>query len=199
VTAGFGARFANIYGTSELGVIAAACGRSPGLHVFEDLFLVEVLRHDRPAAAGQPGRLVVTDLANTAMPLIRYEVGDVGRLHTDPCPCGRQTARLEVLGRVQEVLHTPAGPLTASAVADTFFADPAVANFRLDETAPGAFEAAVVARPAAAPDVAGWQERFRGLHAGVRRVRVRLVPFVRPEPSGKYRFVSPSPPKGELL
>jgi phenylacetate-CoA ligase len=126
------------------------------------------------------------------MPLIRYDVGDVGRLHIGPCPCGRQTARLEVLGRVQEVLEAPSGPLTASAVADTFFTDPAVANFRLEEVAPGSFEAAVVARGAGeAPNLSAWRERFAALHGGARKVRARVVPFVRPEPSGKYRFVIP--------
>jgi phenylacetate-CoA ligase len=192
ITAGLGAPFANIYGTNELGTIAAACGRSPGMHVFEDIFLVEVFQHGHCAAAGQVGRLVVTDLTNTAMPLIRYEVGDVGRLHTAPCPCGRKTARVEILGRLQEVLDTTSGPLPPSAVADTFFADAATGNFRLEEAAPGSFEAAIVGSPGPAkPEVESWRERFAALYPKVHRLRARLVPFVRPESSGKYRFVHP--------
>jgi phenylacetate-CoA ligase len=191
ITAGLAAPFANIYGTNELGTIAASCGRSPGMHVFEDIFLIEVFQEGRPAEAGKVGRLVITDLANTAMPLIRYDVGDVGRLLTAPCPCGRKTARLEVLGRSQEVLATRAGPLPASSVADTFFADPAVANFRLEEVAGGSFEAAVVAGNGARPDLENWKARFADLYPGVVKLRARLVPFVRPESSGKYRFVHP--------
>jgi phenylacetate-CoA ligase len=197
---GFGAPFADAYGTSELGPVAASCGRGPGMHVFEDQFIVEAHRGGGPAGPGRVGRLVVTDLINAAMPLIRYDVGDVGRLHTDPCPCGRTTARLEVLGRVQEVLESPAGVLTAADVADAFFADPAVANFRLEETRPGCFEAAVVAGPSGgAPDLEACRGRFAALHGGVRQVRARLVPFVRPEPSGKYRFVLPARPDGDPL
>jgi len=192
IIAGLGAPFANIYGTNELGTIAASCGRSPGMHVFEDIFLIEVFEHGHQAADGQVGGLIITDLTNAAMPLIRYEVGDVGRLLTTPCPCGRKTARLEVLGRSQEVLDTPAGPLAASAVADTFFADPAIANFRLEEVAPGSFDAAIVASHGSAqPEVEAWKERFAALYPKVHRVRARLVPFVRPESSGKYRFVHP--------
>jgi phenylacetate-CoA ligase len=190
-TAGFGAPFAGVYGTSELGSVAASCDRGPGMHVFEDDFVVEVLRGGRPAAPGEVGRLVVTDLTNRAMPLVRYDVGDVGRLLTGPCPCGRRTARLEVLGRVQEVLAAPAGPLTPSAVADTFFADPAVANFRLEERSPGSFEATLVPGGGAAPDVEAWKERFAALHGGVGRLRARVASFVRPEASGKYRLVLP--------
>ena len=137
IGAGLGARFGDKYGTSELGTVAASCGRGPGMHVFEDLFIVEALRRGRPAERGEVGRLVVTDLVNTTMPLLRYDVGDVGKLHTGPCPCGRTTARLEVLGRVQEVLAASAGILPPSEAANAFFADPAVANFRLEESGAG--------------------------------------------------------------
>jgi phenylacetate-CoA ligase len=198
--AGLGCPFLQKYGTSELGTVGGSCGRAPGLHVFDDLFIVEVLRHGRPVPPGEVGRLAVTDLVNVAMPLIRYDVGDVGRLHTGPCACGRTTPRLEVLGRVQEVLEVPAGALTASEVADTFFVDPAVANFRLEEVAAGSFEAAVVARPSGGPpDLAAWQDRFAALHGRPRKVRARVVPFVQPEASGKYRFVSPRPSTREVL
>jgi phenylacetate-CoA ligase len=200
IAAGFGCHFVNKYGTSELGTVAASCGHGPGMHLFEDLFIAEVLRHGQPAPPGEVGRLALTDLINCAMPLIRYDVGDVGRILPGPCPCGRKTARLEVLGRTQEVLGSPSGPLTASAVADTFFADPAVANFRLEEVAPGSFDAAVVARPLGEPpDVSGWRERFAALHGGAHKVRARVVPFVQPEPSGKYRFVVPRPSGVEAL
>jgi phenylacetate-CoA ligase len=192
IARGLGCRFVQKYGTSELGVVAGGCGRSPGMHVFEDLFHVEVLHGGRPAEPGAVGRLAVTDLINRAMPLVRYDVGDMGRLHPGPCPCGRRTARVEVLGRAQEVLEAPAGMLTASDVADTVFADPAASNFRLEEVAPGSFEAAVVARPSSgAPDLGAWRERFAALHGGVDRLRARVVPFVRPESSGKYCFVFP--------
>jgi phenylacetate-CoA ligase len=199
-TQGFGAAFANIYGTSELGSVAASCGQSPGMHVFEDQFIVEVLAHGRPVEAGKPGRLVVTDLTNTAMPLIRYEVGDVGCLYRAPCPCGRTTVRLEVLGRTQEVLTSPHGPLTSSDVADSFFADPAIANFRLEEPDPGTFEATIVGGwNNGAPDVEAWKDRFARLHGGANRLRTRLVPFIRPEASGKYRFIQPYPRGAEAL
>jgi phenylacetate-coenzyme A ligase PaaK-like adenylate-forming protein len=200
---GLRCRFVNKYGTSELGTVAASCSRScrgAAMHLFEDLFLVEVLRHGQPVPPGEVGRLVVTDLINTAMPLVRYDVGDVGRLHLEPCPCGRTTARLEVLGRVQEVLSTPTGPLTSNQVADVFFADPAVANFRLEEVASGSFEAALVARASGGnPEVGACQDRFAALYGGVRKLRIRVVPFVQPETSGKYRFVVPRPLKEEVL
>jgi phenylacetate-CoA ligase len=193
IAAGSGARFADLYGTSELGSVAASCGHSPGMHLFEDQFLVEVLRDGQPVAPGEMGRLIITDLVNTAMPLVRYDVGDMGRILPGLCPCGRRTVRIQVMGRVQEVLTTSRGLLTPADVADAVFCDEGVANFRLEETSTGCFELALVANPSGGPpDRRGCEERLAALHGGVRRLRSRIVPYLQPETSGKYLFVVPA-------
>lgn len=45
-------------------------------------YYVEVLKmdSDEPAAAGELGRIVVTDLYNLAFPLVRYDTGDVATM-----------------------------------------------------------------------------------------------------------------------
>jgi hypothetical protein len=127
------------------------------------------------------------------MPLIRYRVGDVGRLLTEDCGCGRMSTRIEVMGRVSETLSTPNGPLTSSEVADALFSDPGVSNFRVEEIAPDRFDITIVgpldgatARPEDVRDV------FAELHGGVRNVRCRTAAYVLPEPNGKYRLVHPA-------
>lgn len=92
-----------------------------GLHVNEDTVHLEVLGwDDRRSPAGQPGRVTVTDLLNTAMPLIRYQLGDLGVLSAAGCPCGRRTRLLRLLGRESTALRlaagkVPAGPALAAA------------------------------------------------------------------------------------
>lgn len=55
-------------------------------------------------------RLVFTGLANPAMPFIRYDIGDYGRIAHGPCPCGRQSLSLEAIdGRVEDYVRTPDG------------------------------------------------------------------------------------------
>ncbi|HUQ69960.1 MAG TPA: hypothetical protein VM165_10580 [Planctomycetaceae bacterium] len=190
IESGFGVPFRNLYGTNELGVIAASCGQS--LHILDDMFVVEIMTEGRPVADGELGEIVVTDLHNTAMPLIRYRVGDVGRIMPGPCGCGRHTQRLEVLGRVQEMLETPLGPLPAATVADAFFQDAGVSNLRVEELAPGRFEASLVTSPdGPSPDLAACRDRFAALHGGVRQLTCRTAAYLQPETSGKYKLVLP--------
>lgn len=86
------------YGLTETGPLASECPQRMGMHLSEDRHLVEVLDDDGdPVPDGEPGELVVTDLGNFAMPLLRYRTGDVGRWLPGPCPCGVAHRRLALL------------------------------------------------------------------------------------------------------
>jgi phenylacetate-coenzyme A ligase PaaK-like adenylate-forming protein len=63
------------------------------------------LAHDRPAAQGEVGRLVFTSLMRRGQALNRYDLGDVGRWETGPCPCGRASPRFRLLGRSGDVMR----------------------------------------------------------------------------------------------
>ena len=77
------------YVSSEAGQIAWECTSRSGYHVNADAVLLEVLDDDdEPTAVGEAGHLVITTLWNPTMPVIRYRVGDIGRLLPGPCPCG---------------------------------------------------------------------------------------------------------------
>jgi len=80
----------NMYGATECG-LAAECDQHRGMHLQEDLVIVEVVDQDnRPVPPGVYGdRLLITVLFKRTQPLIRYEMSDSVRLSPDPCPCGR--------------------------------------------------------------------------------------------------------------
>jgi phenylacetate-CoA ligase len=100
----------NFYGLSEMcgpGVAAECLVARDGLHVQEDHFLVEVVDPGtgEPLGEGEEGELVFTTLSKEALPLIRYRTGDIGSVVTQPCECGRTTARIEGLrGRLDDML-----------------------------------------------------------------------------------------------
>ncbi|RBP25685.1 phenylacetate-CoA ligase [Marinobacter pelagius] len=101
----------NRYGCEEVGLIACECEEHRGMHLNLPHLFVEFLdRDNKPVKPGEPGKIVVTDLNNFAMPLIRYRVEDVGSFTDEPCACGRGLPILQRLeGRVADFLKLPDG------------------------------------------------------------------------------------------
>jgi phenylacetate-coenzyme A ligase PaaK-like adenylate-forming protein len=96
IEAAFGVRPFDCYALTETGVTAVDCERHDGLHVFEDLSIVEV----------REGRVLMTNLHNDALPMIRVEVSDLLVEKPGPCPCGRSFRRLEAVeGRADDLLR----------------------------------------------------------------------------------------------
>jgi phenylacetate-CoA ligase len=97
------------YGISEVmgPGIAGECQEQNGLHINEDHFLAEIINPEtgQPVESGEIGELVLTTLTKEAFPVIRFRTGDLTRLITDPCPCGRTFYRLNrILGRTDDMI-----------------------------------------------------------------------------------------------
>lgn len=107
----FQCKVSNRYGCEEVGLIAVECEQHQGMHINSSHIILECLdEHDQPVPPGTAGKLVITDLNNFGMPLIRYRVEDVGVLSEHLCSCGRTTPILERLeGRIADFLKKPDG------------------------------------------------------------------------------------------
>jgi phenylacetate-CoA ligase len=94
------------YGSREFMLIGAECERHEGLHVTMEQLVVEVLDDDgTPTPRGLEGNIVVTDLFNRGMPLIRYATGDRAIAGYASCSCGRGLPLLScVTGRRLDML-----------------------------------------------------------------------------------------------
>ncbi len=111
----FQCKVTNRYGCEEVGLIASECERHEGMHLNIDHLYIEFIKDDgSPAKPGEEGSIVVTDLINKGMPLIRYKVEDVGVPTDRRCSCGRGLPLLEkVTGRVADFLVKKDGSLVA--------------------------------------------------------------------------------------
>jgi phenylacetate-CoA ligase len=98
-------------GSREVGLIASECNRHEGLHINVDNLVVEFLDEtDSPVEDGKPGRIIVTDLHNRAMPLIRYDTGDIGVWTEGLCSCGRGLPLMKCIeGRTSDFILTKDG------------------------------------------------------------------------------------------
>ncbi len=98
----------DIYGTSEIsGPLFTECREKNGIHIWGDMFLTEVLdpKTGEPVEDGERGELVFTTLHKFALPLIRYKIGDLSVMESEPCECGRTHPRImRILGRTDDML-----------------------------------------------------------------------------------------------
>lgn len=103
----------DVYAATESSGVAAECSAHRGLHVFEDLVILEIVDDEyRAVPPGETGtRALVTVLSSRTLPLIRYELTD--RIRTLPaaeadaaCACGRTFRRVAgIEGRTDDVLR----------------------------------------------------------------------------------------------
>ncbi len=114
----FGCEVFNRYGCREVSVLASECEAHQGLHVMAEGLYLELEGVSRP---GQLGSVLVTDLLNPAMPLIRYRIGDMASWAEGSCPCGRNLPRLErVAGRTTDFLVGADGRLVSGVFLATY-------------------------------------------------------------------------------
>lgn len=101
-----GCKVRNSYGASEFLAMGWECAHGH-MHLNTDWLLLEpVDERMKPVPPGEASHsMLLTNLANTVQPLIRYEMGDQVTLHETPCPCGSPLPWVEVLGRRDDILR----------------------------------------------------------------------------------------------
>ncbi|MGH9162729.1 MAG: phenylacetate--CoA ligase family protein [Vicinamibacteraceae bacterium] len=186
----FGCQVYNRYGSREFAVIASECSSHQGMHINAENLLVEVVP-GRPASTDGEGEILITDLKNYAMPMIRYRTMDVGRL-MPPCSCGRGLPVLELSGgRSTDFLTAISGQKVSGIAIATYVITniPGIRQIQFVQQRPDG----VLVRLAQGPD---WSsETVRQLTARIRSflgdamtVDIELVSEIPLEQSGKYRF-----------
>jgi phenylacetate-CoA ligase len=188
----FGCRVANGYGSRDAGFIAHECP-SGSMHISaEDIVVETVMPDGRPAAAGEPGEIVVTHLATAEFPLVRYRTGDVGVLSNRLCSCGRGLPLLEdVQGRTTDFVVACDGTvLHGLALIYTLRDLPGVERFRIEQFSKSRTQVKLVPGPgyqAAARDRI--ERDFKARLGRDVRIDIAEVESIPTEASGKYRYV----------
>ncbi|MFH2059860.1 MAG: hypothetical protein ABIJ59_13280 [Pseudomonadota bacterium] len=104
----FGVDMSDTYASIESGLIAWQCEKRKGYHINQDHVVIEILKDGCPAMPGEAGKVVITNLHSYAMPIIRYELGDICVLSDANCSCGCATPLISIVkGRVDDMIYTP--------------------------------------------------------------------------------------------
>ncbi len=189
----FGCRVTDRYGCEEVGLIACECERHEGMHLDIEHLYIEFLREDgSPAAAGEEGAIVLTDLYNRGMPFIRYRIEDVGVWTQRPCSCGRGLPLMErVTGRVADYLKRRDGSLVAgvSLVERTLTAISGIEQLQIVQPSREEIVLNVVrAADFTAASEAALVAEFRSVFGEGITFRTQFLERMPQERSGKYRF-----------
>ncbi|HOW97057.1 MAG TPA: hypothetical protein P5567_01180 [Kiritimatiellia bacterium] len=188
----FGAPARDFYAAVEFGLIGSSCPARGGYHLASGDLLVEIVRDGRPAAPGEEGEVLVTSLVAHAMPLIRYEIGDVGALAPlESCPCGNPFPRLAGLsGRSEDMIVLPGGRRASPRLAAIpFWENTSILQYRVTQRAVGEFEVEVVPDGPLDPGLADRVRSYFREHFEAARTDIRVRDRIDPDPQGKLRKV----------
>ncbi len=177
------------YSSKEGGALARPCPDGHGFHVNAEAVLVEIVdAAGQPVAPGEKGRVVVTPFGSTAMPLIRYDQGDVA-IAGGTCSCGRPlplVRRLE--GRTNAVFEHPDGRRSREMMPIEGRQLLGAGRWQVRQVGPTDFEVDYVRHDwSTAPDHDAFRTLFRTVFFDDATVTLREVEDLQLGATGKYR------------
>ncbi len=177
------------YGSTETGHVFTQCGEGT-FHQNTATCYVEVqpLRPDR----GDPGvgRLLVSTLDNRWFTLLRFDVGDLGRVRAEPCACGRADglALDAIEGRLQDATFNGDGRLvTLKRLDDALAVVECLQGYQVEQAAIGVLLFRYVAGGEQEVEP-GCLQALRDVYGPATSIEMRREPSLSPEQSGKFRL-----------
>jgi phenylacetate-CoA ligase len=108
----FGSEIFDYYGCAELNLMAWECKSHSGYHMNLNTLIMEFIQNGEKVDYGEQGKIIGTYLINYSMPLIRYNVGDIGVPIKEKCSCGVTLPLMQSIeGRSDDLLITTDGRL----------------------------------------------------------------------------------------
>lgn len=188
----FGVPVFDRYGSREVGCIGSECPHHGGLHLHPLDHVVEVVDTLTGApVTGRPGKVLITSLTNFAMPLIRYEIGDLAVMGRGECGCGFPGPMLKkVVGRISDFIEAPTGrQVHGEYFTHAFYGLKSVRQFQFVQKSKTDFLLRIVKTPEFGSDdldcILAETERVLGSDA---RLSIEFPTSIPPSPSGKQSF-----------
>jgi phenylacetate-CoA ligase len=188
----FRAEVFDLYATREVGNVAWECSSHQGLHVNDDMLIVELLdENGHEVGAGAEGDVVATYLDGYDYPFIRYRLGDRAVRVEGDCACGVRFSRLDqICGRSDSRIHLPSGQWISGLVFQELRTLPDVAAFRIIQEDQGSVRLQIFPKPSFDPSqMEGICQRASQLVRGQLEIIPELLASFPRDESGKMRAV----------
>lgn len=187
----------NRYGSREVSDMACNCEKDEGLHLIPAVHYLEIVDDEgRQVKPGKPGNIIVTLLTNYTMPLIRYQIGDIGVLSDKDCSCGRGLPLLEkVKGRIRSVFRNKQGDLIDGGIfIRLFYFRENIKQFQVIQESLEQITINIVLKNKKQSKIA--EKDFLEISESIKKImksditiKYNLVEVINLSPSGKYGYV----------
>jgi phenylacetate-CoA ligase len=192
----FGAPVRDTYAGYELGMIAWECPNGGTYHVCDDNVIVEVVKEDGKSLAvlpGESGELIGTSLHFAAMPMIRYQLGDIVTRGPDRCACGAPFTTLTAIqGRMNDFFPLADGRVLHPYLIGTAVWQPSLEWMHqyqvIQERRDRVVMRIVPLRDPGAADVAELKRVIGEVLGPLVELKLELVDDIPEEPNGKFRI-----------
>ena len=183
----FEAKVLDKYGSREFSGIAYQCLQGNLHHVQDESYILELIVDGRQAKPGEIGEIVITDLNNFSVPLIRYRIGDLAVcMEQIVCACGRAHKTIgEISGRTQAIVGCMNGVWLPGAFFLHFLKDFdfAIKHFQVFQEKLGFFEIRVVPtslfNERISGEIVAGLEPYTGKETKIALKIVKEIPLVR--------------------
>jgi len=184
------------YGSTETGHVFTRC-EAGVFHENTATCHVEIQPFRSSRGDARVGRILVTTLDNPWFTLVRFDVGDLARLHDGPpCPCGRKDglAVAAIEGRIQDLTFDAEGrAVTVKRLDDALCATEGVLAYRVEQSGPREYLIRYVAEaPVDGATAEAVPAILRTVYGPNARITVRREAVLSPEQSGKFRLARTS-------
>lgn len=189
----FNAPVANGYGGRDAGFIAHECPAG-GMHISAEDLIVEIVdSQGHPVRTGEQGEIVVTHLATSEFPFVRYKTGDIAALSTQRCSCGRGLPLLERLeGRSTDFVVAADGTMMHGLALIYILRDiEAIDSFKITQHSVLQTQVQIVTAKHQLPTEVEQHivNQIRQRLGQSIQIDIEYLSEIPPEKSGKYRYV----------
>lgn len=190
VSSHIGGRLLDVYGATETGPLAWPCLDHDGYHLDPRWVMVEIL--DEQGEPADRGQLVCTVLWRRTMPLIRYQLDDIGEWETSTCGCGCRWPKIKkLIGRQSDLFTLPSGEqVTTGFVAEILRPVRGIAQFQLVQKSPVENLMFIVPTEEFSPDgLSAIQHAFAKKFGIPNALSIKLVTILHRPPDEKFRSI----------
>ncbi len=186
----FGAPMVSSYGTTETGFVMNTCA-DERYHQNTPWCRIEYLPLKEQYGGPDLGRIVVTAFGNPWACMLRFDVGDLVRLHKDhSCSCGIESGFIcdSVEGRISNSTFAADGSLVTTAMADRALSKvPNVREYDLSQVDKCSYILSLEIRGNEKAAASAAKNALKELYGSDAHIEICFSQCLLPGPAGKYR------------